>query len=50
MQATMNGKLGEFIRLHRERVSPQSVGLPGGGRRRTPGLRREELALSLIHI
>jgi transcriptional regulator with XRE-family HTH domain len=44
MQATMNGKLGEFLRLHRERVSPQSVGLPGGGRRRTPGLRREELA------
>ncbi|WP_373888197.1 helix-turn-helix transcriptional regulator [Massilia sp. Root351] len=37
-------KLGEFIRSHRERVSPQSAGLPGGGRRRTPGLRREELA------
>jgi transcriptional regulator with XRE-family HTH domain len=44
MQATMNNKLGEFIRSHRERVTPQSAGLPGGGRRRTPGLRREELA------
>ncbi|NGZ85795.1 helix-turn-helix transcriptional regulator [Duganella aceris] len=40
----MQSKLGEFIRAHRERVSPDSVGLPGGGRRRTPGLRREELA------
>jgi len=36
--------LGEFIRTHRERTTPASVGLPGGGRRRTPGLRREELA------
>lgn len=36
--------LGEFIRIHRERTTPASVGLPGGGRRRTPGLRREELA------
>lgn len=36
--------LGEFIRTLRERTTPQSVGLPAGGRRRTPGLRREELA------
>jgi transcriptional regulator with XRE-family HTH domain len=40
----MHNKLGEFIRAHRERTAPGSVGLPGGGRRRTPGLRREELA------
>ena len=40
----MQTKLGEFIRAHRERTTPQSVGLPAGGRRRTPGLRREELA------
>jgi transcriptional regulator with XRE-family HTH domain len=40
----MQDKLGDFIRLHRERTRPDSVGLPGGGRRRTPGLRREELA------
>ncbi|MFO1073884.1 MAG: helix-turn-helix domain-containing protein [Geminicoccaceae bacterium] len=32
--------LGAFIRTHRERVRPEA----GGGRRRTPGLRREELA------
>lgn len=40
----MQTKLGEFIRAHRERITPASVGLPVGGRRRTPGLRREELA------
>ena len=40
----MQNKLGEFIRAHRERTTPDSVGLSGGGRRRTPGLRREELA------
>lgn len=36
--------LGQFIRKHRERLSPQELGLPALGRRRTPGLRREELA------
>ena len=36
--------LGDFIRAHRERTTPDRVGLPAGGRRRTPGLRREELA------
>jgi transcriptional regulator with XRE-family HTH domain len=36
--------LGRFIREHREAVTPDSVGLPRGGRRRTPGLRRAELA------
>lgn len=43
----MHSKLGEFIRAHRERIKPQDAGLPGAytsGRRRTPGLRREELA------
>ncbi|MYN28241.1 helix-turn-helix transcriptional regulator [Duganella levis] len=40
----MQDKLGDFIRAHRERITPESVGLPAGGRRRTPGLRREELA------
>src|SRR6478735_3707108 len=40
----MASRLGEFIRLHRERVKPQEIGLSGQGRRRTPGLRREELA------
>jgi transcriptional regulator with XRE-family HTH domain len=41
----MNDKaLGEFLRHRRERLRPEDVGLPGGGRRRTPGLRREEVA------
>lgn len=38
-------ELGTFLRSRRERISPADVGLPPGGRRRTPGLRREELAL-----
>lgn len=36
--------LGGFLRHRRERLRPEDVGLPGGGRRRTPGLRREEVA------
>ena len=36
--------LGEFLRTARARISPLDVGLPAGVRRRTPGLRREELA------
>ncbi|GAB3156259.1 helix-turn-helix domain-containing protein [Microbispora hainanensis] len=36
--------LGEFLRSRREAVTPAEVGLPGGARRRTPGLRRSELA------
>jgi transcriptional regulator with XRE-family HTH domain len=38
-------ELAKFLRARRERVSPEDVGLPPGPRRRTPGLRREELAL-----
>ena len=34
-----------FLRSRRERLSPSDVGLPAGFRRRTPGLRREEVAL-----
>lgn len=36
--------LAAFLRSRRERLAPEDVGLPGGGRRRTPGLRREEVA------
>jgi transcriptional regulator with XRE-family HTH domain len=36
--------LGDFLRTARARVQPETVGLPTGVRRRTPGLRREELA------
>lgn len=38
------GELGQFLRSRREATSPASVGLPVGPRRRTPGLRRAELA------
>lgn len=37
-------ELGEFLRSRRERISPEAAGLPSSGRRRTPGLRREEVA------
>jgi transcriptional regulator with XRE-family HTH domain len=37
--------LAEFLRIRRGLIGPADVGLPGGlGARRTPGLRREELA------
>ncbi|MGO9958629.1 MAG: helix-turn-helix domain-containing protein [Solirubrobacteraceae bacterium] len=39
------GELGRFLRARRARVGPEDVGLPAGmGMRRTPGLRREEMA------
>jgi transcriptional regulator with XRE-family HTH domain len=37
--------LGRFLRSRRQRIRPSEVGLPGGARRRAPGLRREEIAL-----
>ncbi|MEU2419694.1 helix-turn-helix transcriptional regulator [Streptomyces sp. NPDC007851] len=37
-------ELAAFLRSRRERISPAEVGLPRGTRRRTPGLRREEVA------
>ncbi|WP_190087486.1 helix-turn-helix transcriptional regulator [Streptomyces melanogenes] len=37
-------ELADFLRRSRERVSPQDAGLAEGSRRRTPGLRREEVA------
>lgn len=36
--------LGAFLRARRERVDPSDLGFPANGRRRTPGLRREEVA------
>ncbi len=36
--------LADFLRQRRMRISPSEVGLPSGIRRRTPGLRREEVA------
>jgi transcriptional regulator with XRE-family HTH domain len=37
--------LGQLLRSRRERLVPADVGLPAGRRRRTAGLRREEVAL-----
>ncbi|WP_433683284.1 helix-turn-helix transcriptional regulator [Nocardia sp. CA-119907] len=39
-----DNELGLFLRNRREAVTPAQVGLPTGPRRRTPGLRRAELA------
>jgi hypothetical protein len=37
-------ELADFLRSRRERIAPEDVGLPPAARRRTPGLRREEVA------
>ena len=44
-------ELAAFLRSRRERIPPEQVGLPRGRRRRTPGLRREEVAqLSAVGV
>ncbi|MFJ5956827.1 helix-turn-helix transcriptional regulator [Paenarthrobacter sp. NPDC092416] len=40
-----HARLGEFFRTRREQTRPEDVGLPASSRRRTPGLRREEVAV-----
>lgn len=42
--AARRRELGRCLRAYRELTPPRSAGLPAGGRRRTPGLRREEVA------
>ncbi|WP_199881364.1 helix-turn-helix transcriptional regulator [Streptomyces sp. CB03911] len=42
--ALRRAELASFLRSRRERITPEQVGLPPGRRRRTPGLRREEVA------
>lgn len=42
--ARNRGELAAFLRARRERLSPAEAGLPASTRRRTPGLRREEVA------
>ena len=42
--ARRRAELADFLRMRRASLKPEDVGLPGGGRRRTPGLRREEVA------
>lgn len=44
-EAQRRAALGSLLRSRRERLAPGDVGLTGGPRRRTPGLRREEVAL-----
>ncbi|MCX5234802.1 helix-turn-helix transcriptional regulator [Streptomyces prunicolor] len=40
----MDGEIGDFLRSRRARIQPEEVGLASHGRRRVPGLRREEVA------
>jgi transcriptional regulator with XRE-family HTH domain len=44
MTDARRSEFGDFLRSRRERLSPKAVGLPVGRRRRTAGLRREEVA------
>lgn len=44
-QAARHRELGNFLRSRRERIKPDQYGIPTGKRRRTPGLRRGEVAL-----
>ncbi|MFE9427448.1 helix-turn-helix transcriptional regulator [Kitasatospora sp. NPDC006697] len=44
-EAGRRAMLGAFLRSRRERLRPEEFGLAAGPRRRTPGLRREEVAL-----
>ncbi|MCG8669655.1 MAG: helix-turn-helix domain-containing protein, partial [Pseudomonadales bacterium] len=37
-------EIAMFLKSRRNRVQPEDIGLPRGKRRRTPGLRREEVA------
>lgn len=37
-------ELGDFLKTRRNKIKPEQLGLPAGTRRRTPGLRREEVA------
>ncbi|MEO3752466.1 helix-turn-helix transcriptional regulator [Streptomyces sp. B6B3] len=40
----MGTPLGDFVRVKRDSIQPESLGLPVHGRRRSPGLRRSDLA------
>ncbi|KUL21569.1 XRE family transcriptional regulator [Streptomyces regalis] len=49
--AVRRHELADFLRHRREHIAPEQVGLPRGRRRRTPGLRREEVAqLSAVGV
>src|SRR5699024_2676615 len=38
-------EVSDFLRTRRDRITPEQAGIVGGGRRRVPGLRREEVAM-----
>jgi transcriptional regulator with XRE-family HTH domain len=42
---SQTNELGDYLRARRDLIRPEQVGLTSGGRRRVPGLRREEVAL-----
>ena len=44
MNSTSRAEAAAFLRTRRARLSPRQAGLPEVGRRRTPGLRRQEVA------
>ncbi|MGQ7933909.1 helix-turn-helix transcriptional regulator [Paraburkholderia sp. D1E] len=44
MTATTRTQFGDFLRSRRKKLTPDAAGLNDGRRRRTPGLRREEVA------
>ncbi|MET8226054.1 helix-turn-helix transcriptional regulator [Streptomyces sp. NPDC005301] len=44
MDTSRDADIGDFLRSRRARIQPEEVGLPPHGRRRVPGLRREEVA------
>ncbi len=45
IEKSRRAELGSFLKTRRAQLSPEDAGLPPGPRRRTPGLRREEVAL-----
>jgi transcriptional regulator with XRE-family HTH domain len=45
MPSDRRADLAEFLRVRRSALTPADVGLPSGARRRTDGLRREEVAM-----
>ena len=42
--------MADFLRRHREALQPSDVGIPVTARRRTPGLRREDVAALLPRV
>ena len=44
MSDLSRSEFGDFLRSRRAKLTPKLVGLRSGGRRRAPGLRREEVA------